>query len=553
MAAGVLLCAGLASCSQDELPGLGNTLPDGEYPLILTASVDGMQTRSAGKEMWTGGEEIGVRIGTDGATGCYALNADGTVKETVTPAYWQNTDPATVTAWYPYAAQTDVNISDQQDGFSDFDFLTATAENQTFQSTVTLQFKHQMAKVSYTLQGEGVTNEELRTAVVTLLGDATATFENGVLAQADQTDGEITSCYDGETRTGAALLVPQDMTDKPLIKVSVGGSTFTYTPNAADAGNLQAGHHNTYTITVKADGIEVTTATGGEWTSGGSENVAVFTYKTDLNTAKVGDLITASGKLIDKNDLGKLTDAAKKQVVGVVFWTPSETDPTGRKTPASLKDDKIMSAIYPGCTHGLAVAVKKVTGEYDKWVWQDPYEHVIDWQKKTFTHDMKKDFASIASNLDDDGDNINHIYGYQNTVVLRAYNVYCADNGRSNYIINPVAVLDEFVNSGACPAPSNSTGWFLPSAKELHMLCYMDVDNIGSQSGTEKTTTRDIVNTSLAAVSGDALVDEDNASYWSSSERASDHTHAINVSFSDAKVGTWTKNFAFKVRAVCAF
>ena len=42
MAAAVLLCAGLASCSQDDIPGnpQGEPLPGGEYPLMLTASVD---------------------------------------------------------------------------------------------------------------------------------------------------------------------------------------------------------------------------------------------------------------------------------------------------------------------------------------------------------------------------------------------------------------------------------------------------------------------------------------------------------------------------------
>ncbi len=229
-----------------------------------------MNTRSAGKDAWTDGDEIGVRIGTNGATGHYTLNAAGTVKEAVTLVYWQNADTATVTAWYPYGARTAVNISDQSDGFADFDFLTATMTGADYKNPVTLQFKHQMAKVSYTLKGDAVTDDELKTAVVTLLGDATATFENGVLGAADQTDGVIKSCYDGATLKGAALLVPQDMAGKPLIKVSINGNIFTYTPTAETAGKLQAGYHNSYTITVKVNGIEVTTATGGEWGNGGS-------------------------------------------------------------------------------------------------------------------------------------------------------------------------------------------------------------------------------------------------------------------------------------------
>lgn len=101
--AALLLCASAASCSQDDMPQTGGTpLPEGEYPLTLTASVDGMNTRATGKDAWVDGDMIGVRIGTDDATGCYELNSDGSMKNVITPVYWQNTASSTVTAWYPY-------------------------------------------------------------------------------------------------------------------------------------------------------------------------------------------------------------------------------------------------------------------------------------------------------------------------------------------------------------------------------------------------------------------------------------------------------------------
>lgn len=549
----IIAALALASCSQDELAEQGTTLPEGEYQLTLTASVDGMKTRSAGKDAWQDGDEIGVRIGPDGKTGQYRLNGDGSVKEAVMPVYWQNTAPATVTAWYPYKPQTDVDISGQGEGFASFDFLTATAENQTFQSPVNLNFYHQMAKVSYTLvKGDGITDEELKGAVVTLLGDASATFEYGVLAPADQTDGEIISCYDGITRTGAALLVPQDMTGKPLIKVSVNGSTFTYTPATETVGNLLSGYHNTYTITVKANGIEVTGVTGGKWTEGGSEDVPVITYKTDLSTAKVGDLITASGKLIDVSNLANFTPYNSEQVVGVVFWTPAETDydDPERQTPARLTDDKIMAAEHPGCTHGLAVAVKKVLNlSSDNVSWQDPYGSVKDFQDSdNFIHDKKDDFVSVLSGTGAT-DNINKIYGYQNTVVIRAYNQYCTDNNLA-YKVKPVVAIDKFIPNN--PAPEGSTGWFLPSAKELHILCYKDVDDIASQYDETFTFTRDIVNASLSAVGGDLL---EAKSYWSSSEGENTYYPSLvfNVNLGSAWVQNGSKYSYFRTRVVCAF
>ena len=265
----MLLGTALPSCSQDDMPQTGGTpLPEGEYPLTLTASVDGMNTRATGKDEWAEGDKIGVRIGADVATGCYELNHEnGTVKEVHTPVYWQSTASATVTAWYPYTPQEGVNISNQKDGFTDIDFLTATAPNQSYKTLVSLDFEHQMAKVSYTLKkGENITDDELQGATVILMGNTTATFVNGVLSPADsENNGEIISCYDGTQKTGAALLVPQNMTNKPFIKVRINGKDFIYTPSDDNAGKLQAGFHNTYTITVKKDRIEVTGISASSW------------------------------------------------------------------------------------------------------------------------------------------------------------------------------------------------------------------------------------------------------------------------------------------------
>ena len=304
--------------------------------------------------------------------------------------------------------------------------------------------------------------------------------------------------------------------------------------------------------------------------------VCTFTFGTDENgytasSLKPGDYIyddgtTSDGGLRGINDDGTIEWAepkpqpeSGKTVVGVVFWTPSETTTDGRNTPASLTDDKIMSAEHPDCARGLAVAVKKVTyNGSEKMVWQpyESYEHVKEWQAGDgFTHANKDKFVSIASNIEA-GDNINRIYGYQNTVVLRAYNAYCNANDRSDYIVQPVAALNEFVNGNACPAPIGSTGWFLPSAKELHMLCYKDVDDVWNeydQSFTgdlSYTITQDIVDSSLAAAGGDAL---ESTYCWSSSEYEDSSYDAFYVYFNYANVSNGLKDRACWVRSVCAF
>lgn len=281
--AALLLCAGAASCSQDEL-GIeqGEPLPPGKYPLTLTASVDGMNTRSAGKDTWADGDKIGVRIGADGAPGCYELNPeDGTVKEALTPVYWQSTAPATVTAWYPYEAQTAKDISDQSKGYEAIDFLKATAENKRFTDKVDLSFIHQMAKVKCVLvKDASITDEEFNGAKVAFYGYTSASFENGKLTGTDN-GWIIPTAADCE-----ALLVPQDMTNSQFIKVSINGNDFIYTPSTENAGKLQAGYHNTYTITVKRDEIVVDAGKSVAWGSGGN-------FTSDIEEAQTYNLFFA--------------------------------------------------------------------------------------------------------------------------------------------------------------------------------------------------------------------------------------------------------------------
>ena len=186
-------------------------------------------------------------------------------------------------------------------------------------------------------------------------------------------------------------------------------------------------------------------------------------------------------------------------------------------------------------------------------VWQASSEFVKDFQNGTnFNPINKADYASIAS---DRGatDNINRILGYQNTQVLLAYNAYCKANGKDDYIVLPVAALANFPARN--PAPANSTGWFLPSEKELHMLCYKDVDDVYKQSNDTYIQTRDIVNASLQTAGGNPL---GAYSYWSSSEDASYRDLAFVVGLGNAYVRTEYKKgssviHGCRVRAVCAF
>lgn len=533
-----VLLLGLSACTQDGLP------TDGAEGTPMTFTATGLdfpeaRSRATVDGNWTGVSTVAVKIGGEVKDYTVTPSADG-LSATLTstdPFYWTRTEPVTVSAW-PKADASSADMplvvvqADQSgDGFAKSDFIAAEPQEVSI-GAPSLKFTHRTARLTVTLTpGDGINSVEEATLKFTGLDT-----EGGNPAS-------ITPYHTAGTVVYEALVAPQTIAQgTAFITVTLNGTTYSYVPDAAI--ELAAGSRYSYTVKVNATGLELEEVSGGEWTdSNESEDVTskeiLVRYTAD--DVKKGDYIYQDGTTSDGGlrliyaDGTMVTTPEKPQpknddanpVVGIVFWTPSETTPqTGRNTPASLEYDVIMRAEHPECTHGLAVALKDATYNGREEIdWQYSYESVADFQgSDNFSHGSKGNFKSIASGKGA-GESINYILGYQNTVVLRAYNEYCQTNDKSDYIVKPVAAIDEFAINN--PAPDNSTGWFLPSPKELHILCYKDVDNIAdfNNSGTD---TRDRVNSSLTAVGGDGLKNE---LYWSSGETSGYNAWYVYLSY----------------------
>ena len=562
----VLILAGslFVACDKEETGGV-TPLPDGKYPLQLTAKVAQQpQTRAGGKETWTGGEEIGVTVEgyIGGMPKTYVMDASGNAvpKDNGNTIYWKNTAEARITAWTPDISNVD--ISNQREGYADFDLLYAAALGR-YDQAVNLRFHHRMAKVEITLAAdEGVTDEDIAGTTVTLFGDPKTLFAGGMVASADQSDGEIKPYHDAVTKKYEAVVVPQNMTGKPLIKISIGGKNFTYTPETDAAGKLEAGKRYAYTVTVKANGIDVQAVTSGTWSAGSEEDVAVVVKMINYTAGEVkaGDYIYSDGTTSDGGLRRRYLDdrtpvivdpkpqpVEGKTVVGIVFWVPKDTDPTNRQNPAQLTDDKIMAKVFPGCTHGLAVSLKNVSTSM-KWQYNtdDGTSNVFVFQEgSSFNPTDKADYKPIYVSRDENKwENMRMILGYQNTKLLQAYNDYCRSTKKGSIVILADALVMYRNNN---PAPANSTGWYIPSVKELHMLCYKDVDEVYKHESC--TETRNIVDASLSVVSGETL---DTHEYWSSTENWATGT-AFHVLFNNGYARAYNKKLDYRVRAVCAF
>lgn len=509
----------LVACTQNDWTD-SSGLPEGKYPLVIEAGgLESVASRATVDGNWEGVTDVALQVGAEVKT--YTVSASGANKEnamlsSTVPFYWTSRADITVTAWWPYntadLSMPEVKVKADQSSLENFkssDYIYAHSDAVEFEHP-TLEFTHRTARLTVTLTpGDGINRVEEATLKFTGLDT-----EGGNPAS-------IIPYHTAGTVAYEALVAPQTIAQgTAFITVTLNGTTYSYVPDAAI--ELGAGSRYNYTVKVNAKGLELEEVSGGAWTdSNASEDVYTF-YKSDYSKAELGDYITTDGKLIDGDAASRLTDEIKAQIVAVVFWTPKQTTSEDRITPASLEDDKIMHVEHPKCTHGLAVALKNATYENTEYMpWQNSYESVADFQgSNNFSHERKTDFKSIALG-GRATDPINYILGYQNTVVLRAYNTYCKENSKSDNIVIPVAAIDEFAATHS--APANSTGWFLPSPKELQILCYKDVDDIVQKFGAE---TRDIIHSSIAAVGSGGL---NNDRYWSSGEESSHHAWTVSL------------------------
>ncbi len=547
--AALALLLGLAACTQDE----AGFLPEGAEGTPIVFNATGLNpaataivgTRAPVDGNWEGVQSVAVLM--DGTVKAYdvTLTTAEPTNATLTstdPHYWTNREDITVTAWWPYtegettppAVKVKANQSAQKD-FEGSDLIVADGQTVTYGSP-TLRFTHRTARVTIELKpGTGFTS----------VAGATVSL---VSLSADNGNPTAIKTYNASGNTYEALTAPQTVAaDKPFIRVELGSGIFYFRPQTNVV--LEAGNRYKYIVKVNTTGLTLEGCTIGEWADGGEETVESIVFKTDLSTAKVGDFITTDGKLLEMTESMTLSEEVKKRIAGVVFWVPEKKDPN-RQTQASLQSDEVMAKAHPNCTHGLAVSLKDVSAEMK---WQGgQYEAVLNFQRgDAFNPAYDKSlFKPIASN-NGSSHPINFILGYQNTLILRAYNVYCKSIGSGNKVVLPVDALAGFETNN--PSPSNSTGWFLPSPKELHILCYKDVDNIGRYwEDPSYTDTRDIVNKSLIAADGGTFAY--NYYYWSSSEFGGFLSHAFLVNFRNSNVISVSKYYnTYRVRAVCAF
>lgn len=299
-----------------------------------------------------------------------------------------------------------------------------------------------------------------------------------------------------------------------------------------------AGH----TIIWNSSDETVATVDEGEVTAV-SEGVATITAKAGKASATCEVSVVKELKAPEKGDFyysdGTWSSEliSSKNVIGIVFWTG---DPA--------KDDELLKKEHPDCKNGLVVSIRQ--GASGKW--QDNHDSygksVNDWVQSNAPQ-----FQSLEAYILDPAQT-GKMLGYNNTKAIEAFN---AAPENSKWTVTVIEKIQEFRNE--VPAPEASSGWYLPSVKELHLLCAKECEDINL---TDDTTNRDFINSKLQEISGadllptkmgsgEGFVKTSTEGVWYGGAYPS---RAYAVIFENGDIGESSKTFSPSVhRAILAF
>ena len=277
----------LAACTNDN-----ENLNDGPVAAVINAEIsDAVATRASGTA-WAERDEIGISESRFGYANVLYRWENGKFTPAGTIIFFQDDDPTTFSAYYPYdadggtlTATTDATAQQNQPAI---DFLyatgaTASTHNPEVNFTNNLStggtdcsFHHRMSQITLTFEaGSGVDFNTIKPTDYTLSGLVLAgSFETTTgTAKTDENaqTADLTMELDGAL-TSSVILFPQSTTS---IELSVYYSSQTYIATlTVPDGALKAGNNYTYTVTVRNKDLSISSATISDWNpvNGGNVN-----------------------------------------------------------------------------------------------------------------------------------------------------------------------------------------------------------------------------------------------------------------------------------------
>ena len=282
------LALALAACTNDT-----ENLNNGSVAAVINAEIsDAVATRASGTA-WAERDEIGISESRFGYTNVPYRWESGKFTPTRPIIFFQDDDPTTFSAYYPYdadggtlTATTDATAQQNQPAI---DFLYATGAtasthnpevnftDDTDAGGTDCSFHHRMSQITLTFEaGSGVDFNTIQPTGYTLSGlmltgsfdTTTGTAETDDATAAQDLDMTLTN----GALTSSVILFPQSTTSIEL-SVNYNSQPYTATLTIPD-GALKAGNNYTYTVTVRNKDLTVSSATISDWNpvNGGNVN-----------------------------------------------------------------------------------------------------------------------------------------------------------------------------------------------------------------------------------------------------------------------------------------
>lgn len=308
IAAALLVCAGFASCSQDELAEQGTPLPVGQYPLELTAG--GLQavatpaqpaTHGTMDGDWDGVTNVRVKVNDNERALNYKVQASEDKRTASlipevplanddTPFWWQSTaETKTVTAWAPsgYVLDKDFTLPEEawtEEDFAKYDIIGVRKDIGFEDRNEPLEFRHLMAKVVINLRRTDYL-ENAQKVDVQLIGmykkgrliiisnqlcidyksEGSVNITPYRLSSENYEEVDFGNGPETPFASYTALVIPMNYASTDVLQIKVDGATYMVTKDALGQGGTsdtvmvkyEAGKVTTINITVKENKLDV--------------------------------------------------------------------------------------------------------------------------------------------------------------------------------------------------------------------------------------------------------------------------------------------------------
>lgn len=269
----------LAACTNDD-----ENLNDGSVAAVINAEIsDAVATRASGTA-WAERDEIGISESRFGYTNVPYRWESGKFTPTGTIIFFQDDDPTTFSAYYPYdadggtlTATTDATAQQNQPAI---DFLYATGAtasthnpevnftDDTDAGGTDCSFHHCMSQITLTFKaGSGVDFTTINPTGYTLSGlvlEGSFDTTDG-MAEADDATAtqDLNMTLTNGALTSSVILFPQTKASIGL-NVYYNSQPYTATLTIPD-GALKAGNNYTYTVTVRNKDLSIESAEITPW------------------------------------------------------------------------------------------------------------------------------------------------------------------------------------------------------------------------------------------------------------------------------------------------